>query len=167
MAVKDVKNTDLCGQKKHLFFAKLLLEFRKTHSEITMDHAEEMHELAMSESFKETFNGEFGTEYDNEITLDLIKKFIRVLKSEVITTTSIIGGLAASEALKLTGKYTPIDQWYGYDQIKYLPSEISEEAKSEKYLDNVVTFGSEIQSKLSSLNVFLPGAGAIGCEALK
>jgi ubiquitin-activating enzyme E1 len=48
IASEDPKNTELCGQKKHLFFAKLLLDFRKKHNrstDITIEDSEEMFEI--------------------------------------------------------------------------------------------------------------------------
>jgi len=70
--------------------------------------------------------------------------------------------MVASEALKLTGKYTPIDQWFGYDQVKYLPDEVEALDKDSRYFDNSIAFGKANHEKLAQLKVFLPGAGAIG-----
>lgn len=165
IASEDPKNTDLCGQKKHLFFAKLLLEFRKKHkrsSDITVEDSEEMLNIATSEYFRNMFEQEFGTEFDKEVTLPIIKKFTRSLGAELITMTSIIGGIVASEALKLTGKYTPIDQWFGYDQVKFLPDDVETLDIDSRYYDNSCIFGKQAQTDLSKLKVFLPGAGAIG-----
>jgi len=169
-SLEDPKTSEMWGLKKHIFFAKLLLEFRKMLSkstDILLEDATVMYELAKSQNFKDIFEQEYGSEYENEITLEIIKNFIRTLSAEVISITAIIGGIVASEALKLTGKYTPIDQWFAYDQIKYLPSEVELLDKNSRYFDNSVVFGLQLQHKLSKLKVFLPGAGAIGCEALK
>lgn len=82
------------------------------------------------------FDQEFGTEFDKEVTLPVIKKFVRSLGAQLITMTSIIGGIVASEALKLTGKYTPVDQWFGYDQVKYLPDDVELLDITSRYYDN-------------------------------
>jgi len=82
--------------------------------------------------------------------------------------TSIFGGIVAAEALKLTGKFTPIDQWYGYDQVKFIPAlEESKNNLDARYNDNIQVIGAAAQEALSKMNVFLPGIGAIGCEVLK
>lgn len=160
-----------CGQKKHLLFAKLLLEYRRRFEksvDITLEDADELFSLATSTEFREIFEAEFGTEFDTEVTKEIVKKFVRTLHCELITVTSIFGGIVAAEALKMTGKYTPIEQWYAYDQVKYIP-DISglDEVVDQRYADNIAIFGSEIQENLHKLKVFLPGVGAIGCEVLK
>lgn len=169
-SLSDPKVSDMCGLKKHIFFAKLLLEYRKISNksdDISPEDAEAMFELSQSPALSDLFRDEFGTEFDTEVTLEIIQKFIRTLKSQLISVTSIVGGIVASEALKLTGKYTPIDQWFGYDQVKYLPTEVETLEEDNRYFDYSVAFGKETQKDLSSLNVFVPGAGAIGCEVLK
>ncbi|CAI2375203.1 unnamed protein product [Moneuplotes crassus] len=169
-SLSDPKISDVCGLKKHTFFAKLLLEFRKLaqkSDDICADDCQQMFELATSPTFRDIYSCEFGDKFDEEITLEVIQKFVRTLKSELITITSIIGGVIASEALKLTGKYTPIDQWFGYDQVKYLPIDVDTFEEDSRYYDYTVAFGKEVQENISTLNVFVPGAGAIGCEVLK
>lgn len=166
----DPKISDMCGLKKHVFFAKLLLEYRKISkksSDISTEDIDPMFDLATSDNFKSIFNSDFDFDYDNKMTKDLIHKFVRSLGTELISVTSIIGGMVASEGLKLTGKYTPIDQWYGYDQVQYLPLEVETLEEDSRYYDYSVVYGKDVQAKLSALNVFVPGAGAIGCEVLK
>ena len=85
----------------------------------------------------------------------------------MITITSIIGSIVSSEALKLTGKYIPIEQWYWYNAIKYIPDEIDTTCLNQRYQDNVNTYGAEVQLSLSAMNILLPGVGAIGWEVLK
>lgn len=152
-----------------MFLPKLLLTYRKQQSkiEILMDDVGALTELATSTAFREEFESEFGTEFDKEINSTTISKFVRTLSSELISMTSVLGGIVAAEALKITGKYTPIVQWYAFDQTKYLPEEVKSPEDQNRYSDNITSFGLDTQNDLSKMNVFLPGVGAIGCEVLK
>ena len=40
-------------------------------------------------------------------------------------------------------------------------------SKENRYIDQISIFGDETQKKLENLNVFMIGAGAVGCELLK
>ena len=39
--------------------------------------------------------------------------------------------------------------------------------KNSRYDDQIAIFGNEIQKKIEETNIFLIGAGALGCEYLK
>ena len=65
---------------------------------------------------------------------------------------SFIGAVITSECVKaITGKYLPFDQLYTFDFNK----------------DIFLKPNDDLQNKLSSLNFFIVGSGAIGCELLK
>ena len=59
-SLTSIKLSMMCGLKKHLFFAKLLLEFRKTHTthQITENDEEELIKLSESPEIKSLFEGE-------------------------------------------------------------------------------------------------------------
>ena len=73
----------------------------------------------------------------------------------------------------MTGKFTPFNQWFEFE-FNYLSCDLKGKKNKEKkniedsrYLDQIKVFGEEVQKKLRSLNIFLAGVGAIGCEYLK
>ncbi len=83
-----------------------------------------------------------------------------------------IGGIVGQEALKAcSGKFTPLQQWLYLDAAEALPdTPLSEEEVAPlgcRYDGQIAVFGQTLQRKLGMLNLFLVGAGAIGCEALK
>ena len=91
-------------------------------------------------------------------------------RSEISPICSFLGGIVAQEIVKFTGKYTPINQWFWFEFseiIENLPNEIDRNLKNSRYDDQIAIFGNDMQKKLSNLNIFMIGAGALGCEFLK
>lgn len=109
----------------------------------------------------------------NDINLDekIIKDIYESATAEICCMTSFIGGIVCQEIIKSTGKYIPINQWEIFNFLEY--SEII--PNEEKYINNnkgryneyEIVFGKKIMEKIQSLNIFLAGAGALGCELLK
>src|ERR1019366_322840 len=86
---------------------------------------------------------------------------------------AFFGGLAAQEVLKaVSGKFHPINQWLYFDSLESLPTNSARSEElckplNSRYDGQIAVFGREFQEKLSNVNQFLVGAGAIGCEMLK
>ncbi len=83
-----------------------------------------------------------------------------------------IGGIVGQEALKAcSGKFSPLQQWLYLDAEEALPSPPLSEAEVAplecRYDGQISVFGRTIQEALGKQNLFLVGAGAIGCETLK
>lgn len=114
-----------------------------------------------------------------------IKKFALASRGVLSPIASIIGGILGQEILKAcSGKFMPIKQFFYYEATECLPEWTIEENGVEKFFltpeesddlqpincrydGQIVVFGKAMQEKLSKLNLFLVGAGAIGCEMLK
>ena len=91
-------------------------------------------------------------------------------RSEIPPICSFLGGIVAQEIIKYSGKYTPINQWCWFEfseTIENLPKDIDRTLKNSRYDDQIAIFGNNMQKKLSDLNFFIIGAGALGCEFLK
>jgi ubiquitin-activating enzyme E1 len=90
-------------------------------------------------------------------------------KSHIVPVTSFLGGVVAQEIVKFTGKYSPINQWLWFDFYECVANLDSPKrtAQNSRYDDQIAIFGTELQEKLHNLNVFMIGAGALGCEFLK
>ena len=109
--------------------------------------------------------------FDEKIALNLAKWS----RAEISPICNFIGGIMAQEIVKYTGKYTPISQWVWFDfynSIKNLDinaSKIKEEYKlnNSRYDEQIAIYGNNVQNKLHNTNIFLIGAGALGCEYLK
>jgi ubiquitin-activating enzyme E1 len=101
----------------------------------------------------------------------LLAKFTACADGTIVPVNSVIGGIAAQEALKAcSGKFSPIHQWLYLDFFNCLPdnyTELNRESKDNRYSQQIKVFGTELQEKLGALKYLIVGAGAIGCELLK
>ena len=101
-----------------------------------------------------------------------IKRLSNWAKTEICPIASFIAGITAQEVIKYTGKYKPIHQWLycNFSQlVENIPDKDINDRKmiNSRYDDQIAIFGQEMQEKLSNINIFMIGAGALGCEFLK
>lgn len=99
-----------------------------------------------------------------------LENIIRYCKCSISPVCSFLGGIVSQEIIKITGKYNPINQWLYFDffeKLDDLDSNRDVNLLNGRYDDQISIFGKEMQEKLSNLNIFLIGAGALGCEFLK
>ena len=99
-----------------------------------------------------------------------IENIIRWCRSSISPICSFLGGLVSQEIIKFTGKYTPISQWFYFhffETTLNLKDNYDRNYQNSRYNEQISIFGNEIQEKLSDLNIFMIGAGALGCEFLK
>ncbi|KAF7459320.1 ubiquitin-activating enzyme E1 family protein [Cryptosporidium felis] len=87
---------------------------------------------------------------------------------------AFLGGITAQEIVKFVGKYTPLRQFFFFDAFEQLelvskdsPSPEEFVPLNSRYDDQIVIFGRDFQKRLAEKNVFIVGAGALGCEFLK
>ena len=112
---------------------------------------------------------------DDKVELD--EKVLRELsyqaRGDISPMAAFFGGLAAQEVLKsVSGKFHPIVQWLYFDSLESLPTSVERsedlcKPANTRYDGQIAVFGRAFQEKLSNVNEFLVGAGAIGCEMLK
>ena len=105
-----------------------------------------------------------------EFDKNFVRNVIRWCKAEINPICTFLGGIASQEALKIIGKYTPIYQWLRFDffeTIENLPNNVNRNPLNCRYDDQIAIFGQELQEKLKNLNIFMVGAGALGCEYIK
>ena len=118
------------------------------------------------------------TEWKTGFETDLVMKCLAYWNTQYSPITSFWGGIVAQEIVKFTGKFSPISQWMiheFYSNIfKSTPMEDLKPrlALSEKYSENVsrdliMLLGEEGVERLRNSNIFMVGAGALGCEYLK
>ena len=98
----------------------------------------------------------------------MISNMIRYSYYHIVPICSLIGGYMAQEIIKITGQFFPINQWIFFDlydhSYRYNKDIILNESR---YFYQESIFGKEMQNKLEKLNIFIIGAGAVGCELLK
>lgn len=99
-----------------------------------------------------------------------IKRFARLYRTELTGLCAYLGGAAAQEVLKRTGKFTPIDQWIHHDEQCLVcdenPSNLGP-LFGNRYDHQIAIMGKDFQTKAADARVFLVGCGALGCEYLK
>ena len=159
-----------------------LCNFYEKHNslpEINNDqHAKELIEIS-KEIFKQKENKEefwikgLKDELENfdELFENTIKHLSFWSRIEISPITSFLGGIMAQEIVKSTGKYIPIKQWLWCNFSEIIEnldeSQIDRNLKGTRYDDQIAIFGNEFQKKLGNTNIFMIGAGALGCEFLK
>ena len=101
---------------------------------------------------------------------DYISNVARFAKCEISPICSFIGGIISQEIVKFTGKYEPIQQWLWFDffeLIEKIALNCDRSLLNSRYDDQIAIFGIENLNKIKKLNLFLVGAGALGCEFIK
>jgi ubiquitin-activating enzyme E1 len=107
-----------------------------------------------------------------ESQLKLVERLAKVACGDLGPMAAFIGGVAAQEVLKAcSGKFSPLQQWLYFDAEEALPSDQLPteqfQLNGTRYDGQIAVFGHALQIKLSNLDYFLVGAGALGCEYLK
>jgi len=134
----------------------------------------ENHILELIKIIEEIYDkGKKEKEWINSIknfNKEYISKVIRWLQCQISPICSFLGGIVSQEVIKYTGKYIPIKQWLFFDffeSIENIPKNCDRTLKNSRYDEQIAIFGNEIISKLGNMNLFMIGAGALGCEFLK
>eukprot|EP00252_Welwitschia_mirabilis_P025423 TRINITY_DN7923_c0_g1_i1.p1 TRINITY_DN7923_c0_g1~~TRINITY_DN7923_c0_g1_i1.p1 ORF type:complete len:1109 (-),score=223.60 TRINITY_DN7923_c0_g1_i1:15-3341(-) len=108
----------------------------------------------------------------SEIDENIVKLLAAGAHVELAPLVSIIGGIAAQEAIKATTKVLmPLHQWLYFDAMECLPTLMPsfEERLNcgSRYAAQVSLFGKELQEKLGNGQWLVVGAGGVGCESMK
>lgn len=103
--------------------------------------------------------------FDEEVT----RKVAKFSRFEFQPFSAFFGGIVAQEVVKMTGKYTPIQQWLHIDCFEVLPTipSTSTNISGDRRADLIGIIGQDLADKLLSSKTFLVGCGALGCEFLK
>jgi ubiquitin-activating enzyme E1 len=96
-----------------------------------------------------------------------------IARAELQPLASFFGAVVAQEIVKITGKYSPIHQWFHLSCAAVLPSE-ADYSSSDNFhpaktrYDHIISiFGKSFQQQLANLRIFMVGCGALGCENIK
>lgn len=109
----------------------------------------------------------------DQIDEEVLKQLSFGAQGELNPMAAMFGGIIGQEVVKaVSGKFHPLFQWFYFDSAESLPDleELTPEAcapQGSRYDGQIGVFGSALQAKVSELNVFMVGAGALGCELLK
>ncbi|CAM9644313.1 unnamed protein product, partial [Ectocarpus fasciculatus] len=105
-----------------------------------------------------------------ELDKDSIRKVALYASVEVQPLAAYFGGVVAQEVVKVTGKYTPLDQWLHLDFLEMLPDEVAADGAptGSRYDHMIRLFGQKfVEDKIMNARTFMVGCGALGCEFLK
>ena len=100
----------------------------------------------------------------------LSNTFSRCCAAKLTPMQGIFGAIGAQEALKaISGLYTPVTQFllYDCDELICCDSNLSILDEAEEQSGQAYILGTKLCVKLADKNLFVVGAGAIGCELLK
>eukprot|EP00658_Telonema_sp_P-2_P022153 TRINITY_DN18845_c0_g2_i1.p1 TRINITY_DN18845_c0_g2~~TRINITY_DN18845_c0_g2_i1.p1 ORF type:complete len:885 (+),score=270.50 TRINITY_DN18845_c0_g2_i1:192-2846(+) len=113
----------------------------------------------------------FGAPIFSDENADKVKRLAKTSGGSLSAMASIMGGFVAQEVTKLSGKYTPIDQWLQIDFLETLADEMPTgdqvAATGGRYDGTIAVYGKPFQDKVANLRAFVVGAGALGCEIAK
>mmetsp|Transcript_30781 Transcript_30781/g.80546 ORF Transcript_30781/g.80546 Transcript_30781/m.80546 type:complete len:1703 (+) Transcript_30781:130-5238(+) len=98
-----------------------------------------------------------------------VGRYASLFGTELTGFCAYLGGVAAQEVMKRTGKYLPISGWIHHeDQALTIDAAPSNTAPlGTRYDHQVAILGKDFQSRAANQKVFLVGCGALGCEYLK
>ena len=177
-SIKNFSNQEETKKRQHklyLCIINTLLEYYES------DKKKSINEEFLLSKIKKLFNDMIETEKKNNIFYEdydedelqsfdelMISNMIRYSYYHIVPICSLIGGYLTQEIIKITGQFLPINQWLFFDlydhNYHYNKEKISNDSR---YFYQESIFGKEIQKKLEKLNIFIVGAGAVGCELLK
>ena len=128
-----------------------------------------------SEKIEEEEEKDEFPEWKKKIDTKLLKYILAFWNLEIAPITAFWGGIVAQEVVKLTGKYSPIDQWLIHEfysaSFKHLEQpDVLKNLKTKvsgRYASQTRLLGTEIQSRIENSKIMMVGAGALGCEYLK
>lgn len=99
-----------------------------------------------------------------------VERYSRLYSTELTGFCAFLGGAAAQEVIKTSGKFTPIDQWVHHDESALVADECSSNLGplfGSRYDHQIAIMGKDFQARLANQRIFLVGCGALGCEYLK
>ena len=103
---------------------------------------------------------------------NFIKDLILISLVQLPTDSSFLGGILAQEILKFIGLYKPLNQILYYNNYTIIENLVKKNfeinsIKKDRYYYEKIILGLDLVEKLKALNIFIIGAGALGCEIMK
>jgi len=81
----------------------------------------------------------------DEVDEDIAKNIAMFARCQISPLCSFWGGIICQEAIKYTGKYTPLMQWLHYDVFECLPEKnVERKLKNSRYDDQIAIFGNQL-----------------------
>eukprot|EP00796_Vickermania_ingenoplastis_P005332 gene5332-3831_t len=101
-----------------------------------------------------------------------VKTQALIAEAEFQPLASFFGAVVAQEIVKITGKYSPVFQWFHLSCHDVLPDHVNYssddfEPHESRYHHLIAILGRTFHTKLGNLKIFMVGCGALGCEDVK
>jgi len=160
------------GRSEQLHLAvQAVREFREKNGKLPecRDEAAASSCLQLAKQMNDARKKEADSLFVEELEEDVVKQTAFYAKCMISPMAAFLGGIVAQEVVKWTGKYTPLHQCLYVDMFELIPKDDVKDAQpcGSRYDDQIVIFGQAFQKAIGDLNLFLVGAGALGCEFLK
>jgi hypothetical protein len=108
---------------------------------------------------------------DFELDEAFVTRFALHAGAEIQAMAAFTGGVLAQEVVKVTGKFTPIPGFMHLSAPEVLPETApavaDTQARSSRFDELASVFGWPFVDRLGSLQYFMVGCGALGCEFMK
>lgn len=123
-------------------------------------------------SLARSINEISGDQKLNTIDEHVLRHFSSGCHAVLNPMAAVFGGIVAQEVVKAcSGKFHPIFQFFYFDSLESLPKHPLRPEDimplNCRYDAQISVFGTNLQKILEESNVFVVGAGALGCEFLK
>lgn len=123
-------------------------------------------------SLATSINETSGDQKLNTIDEHVLRHFSSGCHAVLNPMAAVFGGIVAQEVVKAcSGKFHPIFQFFYFDSLESLPKHPLRPEDimplNCRYDAQISVFGINLQKILEESNVFVVGAGALGCEFLK
>ena len=154
----------------HLAFLGLH-EFFKLNKKFPDNNFEDLNKII--EITKKIYNENLKNWCNNiNFNEEYLKDIFKFSRCEISPICGYGGGVTSQEIIKYTGIFRPINQWFRADFLEILDKTFNSDYEeisscSLRYKDQILIFGDKTQKNLEKLNIFVIGAGAVGCELLK
>jgi len=97
-----------------------------------------------------------------------LERFSLLFGSELTGLCAFLGGCAAQEVIKKTGKFLPMEQWLHHDDACLVGGgQDMGTYKGGRYGHQAAVLGTDFMEAIARQRIFLVGCGALGCEYLK
>jgi ubiquitin-activating enzyme E1 len=154
----------------HLYFQaldKFISEFRRFPVAGSDDDAQKL--ISIARNVNEGFGDDCKVE---DVNPKLLQHFAFGARAVLNPMAAMFGGIVGQEAMKAcSGKFHPLFQFFYFDSVESLPTDPVDPSDfkplNTRYDAQISVFGSKLQKKLQSAQVFVVGSGALGCEFLK
>lgn len=145
---------------------KFVCEFGRFPAASSKEDATKLVSLAIS------INETSGDQKLDTIDEHVLRHFSSGSRAVLNPMAAMFGGIISQEVVKAcTGKFHPIFQFFYFDSLESLPKHpLRPEDITPlncRYDAQISVFGIYLQKALEEANVFVVGAGALGCEFLK